>query len=213
VDQKIDEIDRCFQAGDLKRAEILIARLLRTAVLPADLVSLALVRRARVRLLSERPEDALEDLESCRRSQPDLLDTPEILELLGDVYFARFELAAVGFADRGDLDRALACYDRVTRSLPEYSNLGWVRYQRGCIWLSQNRIAEAVSAFQEAVESPSSLPSLAAFCYERLGFVELFENRNAEGALDLLAKAVDVSGRAGRAVVGSAPPSPEPRAG
>jgi tetratricopeptide (TPR) repeat protein len=66
-----------------------------------------------------------------------------------------------------------------------------VRYQRGCIWLNQNRIAEAVSAFQEAVESPSSLPSLAAFCYERLGFVELFENRNAEGALDLLARAVD----------------------
>ncbi|MBN1201395.1 MAG: tetratricopeptide repeat protein [Anaerolineae bacterium] len=183
-------IDHCLQTGDLKRAEILIARSLRAAAIAPEDRADILMRRAQVRLMAEKPDDALADLQSCKDLQPGLAHTPAMLELMGDVFFTRFELAPVGFADRADADRALECYDTLIAQAPEYANLGWVLYQKGRILLSENRISEASAIFQQALGSPGQ-SSLAALCYERLGFIQLFEERNPAEALTLFAQAVE----------------------
>ena len=62
--ESLSNIDKLMAAGDIKKAEILIAKLLRTQRFSANelLKSQLLLQRARVRLLSARPDDALDDL-------------------------------------------------------------------------------------------------------------------------------------------------------
>ena len=122
----LDAVDRFLALGDLQRAGALLARLLRASgVSDAERAQL-LARRARMRLLAEKPDDALEDLRVCGTLDPAVIDTPPLLELAGDTYFARFELAPVGFADRADAEQAMACYNRLITFAPDYDNLGWV---------------------------------------------------------------------------------------
>lgn len=191
MEDDLKTIDSFLDVGDLKRAEVQIARLLRSTVEPDERVPL-LIRRARGRLMAEKPDDALEDLLTCRTLQPDLDASAEVLELMGDVYFARFELAPVGFADRSDAEQAQDCYNTLIQQASAYENLGWVLYQKGRILLSQNAIEAARHVFEQALAKPARVASLAALCYERLGFIELFENRNPDSALDYFSKAVEV---------------------
>src|SRR5690606_11894278 len=116
---------------------------------------------------------------------------PEVRELLADVHFARFELAPLGFADRADADQALALYRALIQEQPDYPNRGWVSYQTGRVLLSENEAGEAVEMFRAALDEPSWIASLRSLCYERLGFVELFERRNPAGALPDLAQALE----------------------
>lgn len=190
MDDILEAVDRCIHEGDLKRAEILIARLLRSASNSGDRVKV-LLRRARVRLLAERPDDALEDIQTCCLLQPDALQDPVILELMGDIHFARFELSPIGFADRSDVDQALECYNKLIASRPDHPHLGWILYQKGRILLSQSEVEASKAMFHQAIGHPGHLVSLPALCYERLGFIELFEKRNPEQALVFFAQAVD----------------------
>src|SRR5664279_4928896 len=124
------QIDETLAVGDGKRAEFLIARLLRGELPPAECAQL-LQRRARARILTGRPDEALEDLQTSRALMPDLWARSEAQELLADAHFSRFELAPVGFAERSDADRARTIYDSIATSDPIYPNLGWVMYQWG----------------------------------------------------------------------------------
>ncbi len=186
VDRTVDEL---LNKRDVKRAEVLIARHLRADLSVPERTQL-LIARARVRLLSARVDEALEDLERARVLQPDAFETPLTLELLGDCHFARFELASVGFADRVDTEQALAAYDRILAEFPEYENRGWIHYQRGRVLLTENRVDDAVECFQQALLAPSTVPALTAYCYERLGFVAFYEHRDAVHGLGFLDKAI-----------------------
>ncbi len=182
-------VDELLNRRDVKRAEVLIARSLR-ADLSVQERGRLLIARARVRLLSARVDEALEDLAHARTLLPDDFESPLTLELLGDSHFARFELASVGFADRSDTAQALATYERILAEYPDYDNRGWIYYQRGRVLLTENRIDDSVECFEQALLTPSTVPALTAYSYERLGFVSFYERRNFERALSFLNKAV-----------------------
>lgn len=185
------QIDRHLEQGETKQAEVMIARRLRGSALDSAGRSALLLRRARVRLYSEKPDDALADLREAFALGPALAEEPEVRELLADVHFARFELAPLGFADRADADQSLALYRALTDDLPDYPNRGWVFYQTGRVLLSENEADEAAAMFSAALDEPSWIAALRSLCYERLGFVELFERRNPAGALALFSQAID----------------------
>ena len=99
ADEPFVIIRELLDAGDLKRAEVQIAKLMRAELDPTAQVQ-ARILHARARLLGARPEDALDDLDAARA----LTDNPALLVqidvLSADAWFARFELASVGFAER-----------------------------------------------------------------------------------------------------------------
>lgn len=182
-------VDDLLNRRDVKRAEILIARFLRAELSVQERAGL-LIARARARLLTARADDALDDLHHARNLLPEDFDAPSTLELLGDAHFARFELASVGFADRNDTAQALAAYERIPSEFPQYRNRGWIFYQRGRVYLTENRVDDAVECFEQALLMPSTVPALTAYCYERLGFVAFYEQRDFEQALSFLNKAI-----------------------
>lgn len=182
-------IDELLGKRDVKRAEVLIARQLRAELSLQERAQL-LIGRARARLMSARVDDALEDLHQARTILPDEFQTPQTLELLGDAHFARFELASVGFADRNDTQQALHTYDHILMHNPDYSNRGWICYQRGRVLLTESRIDDATACFQQALLTQSTVPALTAYCYERLGFVASYERREFERAVSFLNKAI-----------------------
>lgn len=184
------QIDKWLARGKVKRAETQIARLLHNP-LPTSEQTQLLLRRARVRLLLERPGEALEDLLKCQELTPELARHPEVQELLGDAYLARFELAPVGFAARADSDRALTIYQAITTQSPDYTNLGWVMYQWGRILLSRDQVDEAIDCIHKALLKQTTVPALSAFCYERLGFIYLIDKRDPGMALSFLARAAN----------------------
>lgn len=183
-------IDDLLAKRDVKKVEVAIAKYLRSNP-SAHERGHALLQRVRARLWGARPADAIDDLVTARTLLPDLFNTPEILELSGDCYFARFELAAVGFADRADTEQAENEYLQIVELHPNYDNSGWVYYQLGRIALSNNAIDKADSYFRQAIFMPSRVRALTAYCYERLGFVAFYERRALTEALGLLNKAVD----------------------
>jgi tetratricopeptide (TPR) repeat protein len=184
------QIDQSLAAREGKRAEFQIARLLRSTLPSADRAQL-LLRRARARLLTERPDEALEDLQTCHALAPELRDQPDVLELMADAHFSRFELAPVGFAERADADHARDLYGLIAQQHPNYANLGWVMYQWGRVLLSENKVDEAAEKIQEALLKPSTIPRLTALCYERLGFIRLMDKRDPAGALSFFSRAAD----------------------
>jgi len=147
-------LDELLNKRDIKRAEVLIARSLR-AELSAPERARLLISRARARLLSARVDDALDDLNHARDLMLAEFETPLTIELLADCHFARFELASVGFTDRSDTAQALAAYERILERFPEYSNRGWIHYQRGRVLLTENRTEDAVDCFQSACSHPA----------------------------------------------------------
>ncbi len=188
---EIQQIKTLIANRDIKRADIVIARLLRLDLTPSELRSLYMLR-ARTRLLSGRPEDAIDDLTFSQKLGQENDDTDlDLLELFGDAYFARFELASVGFADRTDALRAQQAYERLITLDPDYSNLGWIYYQQGRIQLTQTNIAVAEGYFQKALLSASHVRALSAFCYERLGFIAFYETRDLPKSLTFLERAIN----------------------
>jgi len=176
------DIDLALAEQDIKRAEVAIARRLRGTNTPEERADL-LMRRAKTRLMDARPDDALEDLETCQALQPARSQHAEIKVLFGDCYFARFELAPVGFLDRSNTDLAKQYYQQVVEQHPTYPEITWVLYQLGRIELSQNETAAAATYFERSLQAPSQPAYLHAMSYERLGFIALFEERAAQKAL------------------------------
>ncbi|MBL8161891.1 MAG: tetratricopeptide repeat protein [Anaerolineae bacterium] len=183
-------INDLIAAGDIKKADVLLAKTLRNDLSDDERVEL-LVLRARVRLLSERPEDALDDIATATTLDPHTEYAPHILELKAECYFARFEMAVPGFADRADTQRAVELYQRILQSHPSYANVGWIYYQLGRISVTANIIDEALQYFHQALLNPSSVRALTAYCYERLGFIAYYEQRDLEKALAFLNRAID----------------------
>lgn len=174
---------------EIKKAEISAARLLRTPLAESDKSS-ALVLRARARLLSGRPDEALDDLKAAFQLTPERSQQPQMLELLADCHLLRFEMASVGFADRSDTDQAYNAYYRIVTQNPRYPNIGWVYYQLGRIALTNNDIPEADRLFRQSLFTPSHVAALTAYCFERLGFIAFYEKRDMETALGLVDKAI-----------------------
>jgi tetratricopeptide (TPR) repeat protein len=189
-DDMLGMIDELLAKRDVKKVEVAIAKVLRSNPSAQERGTM-LLQRARARLMGARPADAIDDLATARGLLPDAFKTPEVLELSGDCYFARFELAVVGFADRADTHQAQQDYMQVVEQHPDYDNLGWVRYQLGRIALSNNAVIEADRHFREAIFLPSRVRALTAYCYERLGFVAFYERRALSEALALVNKAAD----------------------
>ncbi|MBE2181909.1 MAG: tetratricopeptide repeat protein [Anaerolineae bacterium] len=186
----IPELDILLAKRDVKKAEVLITRYLRSADQSAERAQ-ALIARSRIRLIAGRLDDALEDLKQAQMLAAEMAETPPVLELLGDCHFARFELAPVGFADRADTAAALSAYQDIQKLYPEYENLGWVYYQLGRVMLTENQVSFAIEYFQDALLSASDNPALTAYCYERLGFVYFYELRELSRAFAFLNKAID----------------------
>lgn len=191
MNEQLQIIDLMLAKDEVKKAEVLIAKLLRTDILTNDDLAALLVYRARTRLLSARPEDALNDLSTVDSINPTLSETAPILELKGDCHLARFELASLGFADRNDTRIAEEIYLKVVDRFPKYNNIGWVYYQLGRVCVTVNDVIKALQYFQQALMSPSHISSLTAYCYERLGFIAYYEDRDMQKALAFLNRAVD----------------------
>jgi tetratricopeptide (TPR) repeat protein len=188
--EQLQVVDTLLSTGEIKKAEIIVARLLRSDLTPQE-QSQILWYRARIRLLSLRPDDALEDLNAISRLTPEDNPAPAVLELKGDCYFARFELASVGFAQRADMDQAEQCYRQIIQYHPTYNNLGWVFYQLGRICMTTDQIAEAVECFQQGLLNPAHIKPLTSYCYERLGFIAYYDQRELEKSISFLGRAVD----------------------
>ncbi|MFQ3568079.1 MAG: tetratricopeptide repeat protein [Aggregatilineales bacterium] len=189
IQQQLGEIDDLLRRREIKKAEVLIAKCLRQHLTPYERAR-TLLARGRVRLIGGRIDDALDDVEKARSLSVSEFNHPAALELLADIHFARFELASVGFADRGDTALALQLYERILADYPEYDNLGWVLYQKGRVLLTEGHIDEAVGCFEQALSGSSRIEALNAYCYERLGFVAYYEHRKLETALDYVDRAV-----------------------
>lgn len=131
-------------------------------------------------------------MSSAQKLKPELqTQSDQFLELWGDAHFSRFELASVGFADRIDTSRAQQAYDQILSQNPNYSNIGWIRYQQGRIYLTQNNAMRAEECFHDALVSPSHVRYLTAYCYERLGFIAFYESRDIKRALAFFDRATD----------------------
>ncbi|MAS34268.1 MAG: hypothetical protein CL610_09680 [Anaerolineaceae bacterium] len=186
----MQEIENLLARNDIKKAEQVIAKQLRSDPGDHERTKL-LLYRARVRLRGGRPDDSINDLLTICSMAPQQADKPELMELLGDAYLARFETASVGFADRADIVQAQENFQRVLNDYPKYPNRGWINYQLGRVALTENVVDRAEHYFQQALLTPSTTRALTAFCFERLGFLTFYERRDLELALGLLDKAVD----------------------
>jgi tetratricopeptide (TPR) repeat protein len=184
------QLDELLQRRDLKRAEVMLARRLRGRLVESERAA-ALIARARVRLYAGRADDALRDLTEGCALVPDIDTDPSLCELRGDAHFARYELASVGFADRTDTLAAHEAYQRILTIFPDYENSGWIWYQCGRLALTDDQIERAVAHFQRALLAPSTTPALTAYCYERMGFISFYEQRDVKTALSFLNRAVD----------------------
>lgn len=189
VQDLLHQIEFLIEKREIRKAEVAIARQLKRESDPCT-KAILLIYRVRARLLSGRFDDALADLQTAFKLDPHLADEPHTIELQGDVHFARFELAKVGFVDRADAVRALSAYERILSEFPMYDNLGWIYYQKGRVLLTEKRIDEAANCFQVAMLNPSTVPALTAYCYERLAFIAFYEQRDARQAIAFLNKAV-----------------------
>lgn len=183
------QVDALIEKRDFKKAEVVIARALKTETALPERAAL-LISRARARLSSGRFDDALVDVLAAFDLHPVAGHNPTTIELRADIHFARFELANIGFADRADAAHALTAYERILIEFPTYHNLGWIYYQKGRVLLTERRVAEAANCFQLGMMNPSLVPALTAYSYERLGFIAFYEQRTARQALDFLAKAI-----------------------
>jgi tetratricopeptide (TPR) repeat protein len=185
----IAEIQQLLDMQKIKQADVRISKALRQPNAP-DMQAPLMLLRARVKLMLGRPEGALDDLDRARELVTSATDSLPVRELLADCYFARYELAAIGFAARADLQLAEQLYNGIAAERPDYYNLGWIRYQMGRIALTQSNIDQAEQSFQQALVLPAVNAALTAYCYERMGFVAFYERRDIHSALSLLNKAV-----------------------
>ncbi|MBZ0282768.1 MAG: tetratricopeptide repeat protein [Anaerolineae bacterium] len=190
MNEQLQIIDLLLSKNEIKKAEVLIAKLLRADLQPDERSGL-MIYRARTRLLAARPEDALDDLATVAAINPIIYEKAPTLELRGDCHLARFELASVGFADRNDTKLAEENYNKLIEHFPDYNNIGWIYYQLGRVCVTKNDIQTSIEYFQKALLGPSHVSSLTAYCYERLGFIAYYEERNPQKAAAFLNRAID----------------------
>lgn len=184
------QLDDLLSMRDFKKAEVVIAKLLRSANTNGERARL-LVYRAKARLLSMRLDQALDDLSVARTTAPELFNQPEVQELLADCYLARFEIAALGFADKADLERAREIYESILKEWTDYNNAGWINYQLARVSLALGQADKANVLLRDALFLPSTRSGLTAFCFERLAFVAFYERRDPASARLYIDKAID----------------------
>jgi tetratricopeptide (TPR) repeat protein len=181
------EIEASIQARDAKRGEVLIAKLLKTELIPQDREQCYLYR-ARLRLIASRANDAVEDILSLSASGTFL--QPQTQEILADAYLQRFEQSSTGFADKQDLTQARQIYLAILEQYPFYANKGWVLYQLGRIHLIGGENQQAETLFRNAIFQPSNFVALVAYCFERLAFVAFYESHQRWEASVYIDKAI-----------------------
>lgn len=186
---RLSEIEGLLRQRKMKAAEVKTTRALRLTN-PIQVQAELLLLRARAKLLTSRPEGGLEDISRAALLYPDIMAQPQAQELQGDCFFARYELSALGFAERSDWGNAEKIYTQLLLKYPSYDNTGWVLYQFGRLLLSGNQIERAVEAFQRALMKPSHVSALTSYAYERLGFTAFYEQRDFQQAIIYLEKAV-----------------------
>ena len=189
MQNRLKDIQTLIKLGDIKKAEVTIARLLDAEPEPSEQAEL-LILRARTRLLTNRITEAIEIIQSAQNIDASAM-SDIAQELLANCYLARFEGAVVGFAQKSDVREAQHIYQNIIQTNPEYENMGWVYYQQGRISLIEGQSYAAESYFHKALLSPSNIGSLTAYCYERLGFIAYYESRQPKQALMYLNKAID----------------------
>lgn len=187
---QITQIADLLEQREIKRAEILIAKTLRNTPDGTN-KSYVYLQRARLKLLTQRPEEALRDIDHALANIDDVTgDSSQVRELLADSLLMRYEMALVGFADKADLLKSQEHYLWIVENVPEHDNLGWVYYQLGRIDLILTKTTDAVEYLHKALFAPSLIPELTAYIYERLGFIAFYEQRNPAMADVLLTKAL-----------------------
>jgi tetratricopeptide (TPR) repeat protein len=202
-DKVLITIKQLIDAGDLKRADTQVAKLLRYGAFnidPDDSMSALstkvtvqlLLYKARIRLLLHRPDDAIANIEALQERYSSLPDDifVQTQEVLADAYLNLYENAQVGFANRSDLMSASRTYEAIMRDYPRYENIGWVVYQYGRVLLTQGLLNEAKQSFHDALFKASEFAFLVSYCYERLAFIAYYEERQAYDADVLLEKAL-----------------------
>ncbi len=183
-------IETLLERREVKKAEVLIAKVMRSDLTPDEQAQL-LVLRARARLLSARPDDAIADLMTAHSISAEILAAADKIELLGDCYLARFELASVGFTDRNDSGQALTFYRQILDNYSFYENIGWIHYQMGRILLAENNVENATTSFHDGLMTASHVKALTAYCYERLAFIAFYDARDLNKAAAYIGKAID----------------------
>lgn len=187
---KYKQIEEQIARGEIKKAEITLARLLRSASSDQEIAE-SLIYRARLRLITDRPDEALADLKTAQeRNQAIFAKNPELTSLFADAHLTQFEQSQVGFADRSDITEAQTLYHTIMEKFPDYDEMGWITYQLGRIALIKNDKTTARLYFQKSLSSPSKLPTLTALTFERMGFLEYYEERDARQAITYLDKAL-----------------------
>lgn len=185
----LQEIDEALAEHNLKRAEMAIAKTIKASLLPSEKAAL-LYRRAQIRVLDGRPDDSLDDLNAALALEPALSSQPKTYTLLGDIYFTRFELAKVGFANREDIQEALQHYQSLLTQITAKGEVARAYYQLGRIHLMLGQPKEAEQHFRRVLEHPSQPHYLHSMTYERLGFIALFELRTPKDAVPLFYQAL-----------------------
>lgn len=186
---RVGDIERLLRERKAKAAEVKITKTLRTS--PADAIQAELlILRARAKLQTGRPEGGLEDILKAGQLVPTIFTKPHVQEIQADCYFARYELSALGFAEKSDWMSAEKLYRAIIAQNPDYENTGWVIYQLGRLLLSANQIEQATEAFHQALLMPSTVDALTSYAYERLGFIASYEQRNFRQAQVFLEKAI-----------------------
>jgi len=188
MQEPLEQVKALIAQRQIKKAEILIARLLRGMSPTDENYPEIVVLRARVHLLARRPHNALDDLQSI---DPDL-QNDDLLQLHADAHLARYEQATVGFVQKSDLQKAHEIYSRILQQHAEHPNVGWVAYQLGRLKLIENDVEGAVAYLQQALTSPipADHTELEALCYERLAYIAHYEQRSSQQALEYVERAI-----------------------
>ena len=185
----LTEIWQMIQRGEIKRAEVSIARWIPAARESSKLADLHLAR-AKCKLLSDRPQEALEDWQLALQNDATIAQQRNALELRADAHFALFEMSSVGFAGNVDSMSAAQLYRQLIAKFPNGRNRGWWNYQLGRVLLSANQIEDAITHFKLASSMPSQNDTIRAYSCERLAFISYYEKRNLTEALGFMEQAL-----------------------
>jgi tetratricopeptide (TPR) repeat protein len=191
MDRRLREIKALLQAHEIKKAEYAVAQLVKSRQTDFERAQV-LLERARIYFISQRPELSIQDLTKIGRYSPTLFEKPGTQELLADGYFARFELSAIGFSNRDDLDEAQRIYQNIANHAVSYVNIGWVYYQLGRLHILKDQSDAAIQCLCSALVSPSKIENLHSYCYERLSYIALYEYRRSSAALQFINTAIQV---------------------
>lgn len=182
-----EQVRRLIEDRQIKKAEVMIARLLRAA--PGNIELLEL--RARLHLLAGRPQNALEDISTIEQKVVSI-PTPELNQIKADAFLARYEQSTVGFVQKSDLQQAHTIYKQLLHEAPQSIHKAWVLYQIGRLMLIDDDVDLAIKHFKKALAhaDAETQPELPALCYERLAFIAHYEQRQPQQALNYLKQAV-----------------------